>query len=62
MEALLAELDAVRNDDTVRVVILAAAGKLFSAGHDLKEMTLHRGGCGPGTQLSSNILSGFARA
>jgi len=36
------ELDAVRDDDTVRVVILAAAGKLFSAGHDLKEMTSHR--------------------
>jgi enoyl-CoA hydratase/carnithine racemase len=42
MESLLAELDAVRNDGSVRVVILAAAGKLFSAGHDLKEMTSHR--------------------
>lgn len=42
MEALQAELDAARTDSSVRVVILAAAGKLFSAGHDLKEMTAHR--------------------
>jgi enoyl-CoA hydratase/carnithine racemase len=42
MEALQAELDAARDDGTVHVVIIAAAGKLFSAGHDLKEMTSHR--------------------
>ncbi len=43
MESLLAELDAARNDEVVRVIVLAAAGKLFSAGHDLKELTSHRG-------------------
>lgn len=32
-----------RADPAVRVVVLAAAGKLFCAGHDLKEMTVHRG-------------------
>jgi enoyl-CoA hydratase/carnithine racemase len=42
MESLQAELDAARTDSSVHVVILAAAGKLFSAGHDLKEMTAHR--------------------
>ncbi|SMD08561.1 enoyl-CoA hydratase [Rhizobium sp. RU36D] len=42
MEALLAALDRAATDKAVRVVILAAAGKLFSAGHDLKEMTAHR--------------------
>jgi len=42
MEAMQAALDAVRNDETVRVVIIAAEGKLFSAGHDLKQMTDHR--------------------
>ena len=26
----------------VRVIVIAAAGKVFSAGHDLKEMTAHR--------------------
>ncbi|MCC0033715.1 MAG: enoyl-CoA hydratase [Hoeflea sp.] len=44
MEALKAEFDAARDDKSVRVVILASAtpGKLFSAGHDLKELTVHR--------------------
>src|SRR6266567_3991870 len=42
MEALQAELAAARDDASVRVIVLAAAGKLFSAGHDLKEMTAHR--------------------
>src|SRR5207248_4924334 len=37
-----AELDAARNERSIHVVVLAAAGKLFSAGHDLKEMTSHR--------------------
>mgnify|MGYP001627818129 FL=1 len=42
MEELKGALEAAGADKTVRVVILAAAGKLFSAGHDLKELTLHR--------------------
>ena len=42
MEKLQTELDAARDEDTVRVVIIAAAGKLFSGGHDLKQMTAHR--------------------
>ena len=42
MEALQSELDVARDDYAVRVIVIAAAGKLFSAGHDLKEMTAHR--------------------
>jgi len=42
MESLQAALDGARDDEAVHVIILAAAGKLFSAGHDLKEMTAHR--------------------
>src|SRR5881392_2976483 len=42
MEALQAELDAARDDESVRVVVIAAEGKLFSAGHDLKQMTARR--------------------
>jgi enoyl-CoA hydratase/carnithine racemase len=38
LEALQTELDALTQDDQVRVVVLAAAGKAFCAGHDLKEM------------------------
>ncbi len=38
LDALQAELDAVAADATARVVVIAASGKAFSAGHDLKEM------------------------
>jgi enoyl-CoA hydratase/carnithine racemase len=40
---LQAELDTVAADSSVRVVILAAQGRGFSAGHDLKEMRAHAG-------------------
>ncbi len=36
--ALQVELDTAAADETLRVVVLAAEGKAFSAGHDLKEM------------------------
>ena len=42
MEALGDALDAVASDEDVRVVVLASTGKVFSAGHDLKEMTARR--------------------
>jgi enoyl-CoA hydratase/carnithine racemase len=38
LAALKTELDALAEDDGVKVVILAGAGKAFCAGHDLKEM------------------------
>jgi enoyl-CoA hydratase/carnithine racemase len=39
--ALGAELAMIAADDSTKVVILAAEGKGFSAGHDLKEMRAH---------------------
>jgi enoyl-CoA hydratase/carnithine racemase len=38
MTALQAEVDAIARDESARVVVLAAEGKAFCAGHDLKEM------------------------
>ncbi len=38
LQALQNALEAVARDDGARVVVLAAAGKAFCAGHDLKEM------------------------
>lgn len=38
LAALGAAFDRIARDDDIRVVILAAEGKAFSAGHDLKEM------------------------
>ncbi len=41
--ALQAEIDAIAADPDARVVVLAAEGRGFSAGHDLKEMRAHAG-------------------
>jgi enoyl-CoA hydratase/carnithine racemase len=39
--AIHAELTAIANESSIRVVILAAEGNGFCAGHDLKEMRAH---------------------
>jgi len=38
LRALQAELDALHEDASARALVLAATGKAFCAGHDLKEM------------------------
>jgi enoyl-CoA hydratase/carnithine racemase len=38
LDALQAELEAIETDSAVRVVVLAANGRAFCTGHDLKEM------------------------
>src|SRR5437763_13482598 len=57
MEALQAELEAARDDASVHVIVLAAAGKLFSAGHDLKEMTAHRADADRGTAFFEHTFA-----
>ncbi len=42
LEALGDALTAIAHERTVRVVVLAANGPAFSAGHDLKELNAHR--------------------
>lgn len=41
LSALQKELDAIAEDQTIRVVVIAAEGKAFCAGHNLKEMRAH---------------------
>jgi enoyl-CoA hydratase/carnithine racemase len=43
MEALIGALDGIAADRSIRVVIVAGAGKGFCAGHDLKELRAHPG-------------------
>lgn len=38
IELLITQLEELERNELIRVVILAATGKAFSAGHDLKEM------------------------
>lgn len=38
LDALQSELDSIADDETVRAVVIAANGRAFCAGHDLKQM------------------------
>ncbi len=42
MVAMQGELDAIASDPAVKVVVIAANGPAFSAGHDLKEIRANR--------------------
>ena len=46
MSALMDALDKAAKDKTVRVIVLAAGGVAFCAGHDLKEMRALAERCG----------------
>ncbi len=64
-DAMLAELqatfDALAGDDSVRVVVLAGAGKAFCAGHDLKEMTRGRQAEDAGAAYFADLFDRCAR-
>ena len=45
----------------MRVVVIAAEGKLFSGGHDLKEMTAHRGDADGGRSYFEDVFGRCAR-
>jgi len=61
VEALQAELDRASDDTSVRVVVIAAAGSLLSGGHDLKEMTAHRGDADNGEAFFERIFAACAQ-
>jgi enoyl-CoA hydratase/carnithine racemase len=62
LEALLATLTHVSRDEAVRVIVVAANGSVFSAGHDLSEMQ----GCSEAEyhglfSLCSRVMQEFRR-
>jgi enoyl-CoA hydratase/carnithine racemase len=61
MEVLQAKLDIAGNDEDVRVVVIAGSGKMFSAGHDLKEMTAHRADADAGRAFFEHTFATCAR-
>src|SRR4029079_2748255 len=60
-EGLIAELHAalrdIRDDPTVRAVVLAANGSAFSAGHDMKELTARRADADRGRGYFAAIMN-----
>jgi enoyl-CoA hydratase/carnithine racemase len=57
IDALAAELDRIAEDKSVRAVIVAGNPTIFSAGHDLKEMTAHRADPDRGRAYYDDILT-----
>src|SRR3954451_11134850 len=60
-EGLIAELHAalneIRDDSSVRAVVIAANGAAFSAGHDMKELTARRGDPDRGRSYFAEIMN-----
>ena len=54
IDALQSALDDIARDESVRVVVIAGAGKAFCAGHDLKEMRAR-------PELVGEVFSRFSR-
>ena len=51
MSEITAAIAAAAKDPDVRVIVLAANGPAFCAGHDLKELTEHRSDADGGRQF-----------
>ena len=58
LEEMLAEIAA---DSTTRVVVLAGAGTVFCAGHDLREITSHRADADGGRGFYADAMAACAR-
>src|SRR3954466_9483709 len=60
-EAMIAELHAalneLRDDASVRAVVIAASGTAFSAGHDMKELTARRADADRGRAYFAHMMS-----
>jgi enoyl-CoA hydratase/carnithine racemase len=57
MRVLSQALDWAAQDKLLRVIVLAAEGKAFSSGHDLKEMAAHRCGADQGREAFTRIFA-----
>lgn len=61
MAELQAGLDRAAEDREVRVVVIAAAGRFFSPGHDLKEVTAHRADADRGRAFYTELMAECGR-
>jgi len=61
LAALQAAIGEASQDDGVRVVVITAKGSVFCAGHDLKELTSHRGDADGGRSYYARIMGQCAQ-
>jgi enoyl-CoA hydratase/carnithine racemase len=54
---LHAALDEIRDDNSVRAMVIAANGPAFSAGHDMKELTARRSDADHGRAYFAQIMN-----
>jgi len=59
--ALQDSFDGLKDDRSIRVVVLAGAGRAFCAGHDLKEMTAGRAQADGGAAYFADLFARCAR-
>jgi enoyl-CoA hydratase/carnithine racemase len=57
LRALAAELTAIGSDGALRAVIITGSGPVFSAGHDLKELTARRSDADRGRAYFREIMT-----
>lgn len=55
--ALQMEIDSIRDDNSIRAVVIAANGPAFSSGHDLKELTARRADADKGRAYFAQIMT-----
>ena len=55
--ALHEALDSVRNDKSIRAVVIAANGPAYSSGHDLKELTARRADTDKGRAYFAQMMT-----
>ena len=60
LEALHTELASAQKDRSVHVIVIAAEGAVYSAGHNLKELTAHRSDDDQGKAYFTRIFSACA--
>src|SRR6185437_3765236 len=54
---LHAALDEIRDDNSIRALVIAASGPAFSAGHDMKELTARRSDADRGRAYFAEIMN-----
>ncbi|MEJ2036519.1 MAG: enoyl-CoA hydratase-related protein, partial [Maritimibacter sp.] len=57
LAALSSAFDEIGADTSIRAVVIAAQGKAFSAGHDLKQMQAHRNAADGGRGYYNDLFT-----